>query len=284
MTGVAYLCGRTAMRALRSTLPSFLLTLALGLSGCSLPEAGSVQIIGHGGSGPEGEHPMNTREALEAGLALGIDGVELDVQMTADDVLVAYHPAQLNDLTPCEGKVNAKRWEELRRCPNTAEGERAYPIARLDSLLPALAATFPAADLTLDIKLFAEGDWMTYLDHFSSALKALHEHPDLYGRLIVECQIDEFLGMLRSKAPSLPLYLYANEATEGMIRARSLGCAGLTMDNARITSEQVAAAHAQGLKVTLFGVEGWWDHREALLKGPDRLQTDAPRSLATAKE
>ena len=268
----------------RSSLLPCLVALAFGLGGCSPPDPGAVLIIGHGGAGSEGQHPMNSEEALEEGLALGINGVELDVQLTADDVLVAFHPAQLNELTPCEGKVNAARWEDLRRCPNTAEGDRAYPIVRLDSVLPVLAARHPEADLTLDIKLFAEGDWLPYLDRFSNAIQAMHEHPTIAGRLIVECQNDEFLRMLHGKAPSLPLFLYATVATDGIARATSLGCVGITMDNGRMSQAEVAAAHAQGLKVTLFGVEDRWDHREALLKGPDRLQTDAPRSLATTAE
>ncbi|MBL7980329.1 MAG: hypothetical protein JNL52_00830 [Flavobacteriales bacterium] len=263
----------------RSLLIPCLVALAFGLVGCSPPDPGAVLIIGHGGAGSEGQHPMNSEEALEDGLALGFNGVELDVQLTADDVLVAFHPAQLNELTPCAGKVNALRWEDLLRCPNTAEGDRAYPIVRLDSLLPVLSKKYPGADFTLDIKLFAEGDWRPYLDRFSDAIQALHEHPVLAGRLIVECQNDEFLRMLHGKTPSLPLFLYATDATNGIARATSLGCVGVTMDNARMGQAEVAAARAQGVKVTLFGVDGWWSHRDALAKGPDRMQTDAPDQL-----
>ena len=76
---------------------------------------------------------MNSRMALITGLELGMDGVELDVQLTSDSVLVAYHTEDLRELTNCTGKINAHTWEELRSCPNTKTLE-SCPIVRLDSI------------------------------------------------------------------------------------------------------------------------------------------------------
>jgi glycerophosphoryl diester phosphodiesterase len=124
------------------------------LIACATPDRGDVKIIGHGGSGTEGEHPMNSRMALISGLELGLDGIELDVQLTADGVLVAYHAEDLDELTDCTGKVNAFTWDGLRACPNTS-GLEPYPIVRLDSALLEAAARFPEADFTLDFVTFA---------------------------------------------------------------------------------------------------------------------------------
>ena len=263
-------------------VPTTLLAVLLLLYGCGAPDATGVKIIGHGGMGPDAEHPMNSGDALLGGLALGIDGVEMDVQLSADTVLVAYHAQHLEELTPCTGLVNALPWTALLSCPNTLEGDRPYPLVRLDSLLLMAAARQPRADLTLDIKLFAAGDWWTYLETFTDALARLHAHPALHGRLVVECQVDDFLKLLHRKAPELPLFLYATDAKEGMVRAKAIGCAGVTMDNGRMSAEQVSEAHAQGLQVALFGVGGWWGHRQAIGKRPDRVQTDAPEVFATS--
>lgn len=254
------------------------------LGGCHMPDAAGVRIIGHGGLGAAAEQPMNSTMALLGGLALGIDGVEMDVQVTADSVLVAYHAQLLEELTPCAGLVNAFRWPQLMDCPNTREGDRSYPLARLDSLLQEAAVRYPHADFTLDIKLFAVGDWWDYLETVTDALVRLHAMHTLRGRLVVECQVDDFLKLLHRKDPELPLFLYATDAADGLTRARDIGCAGITMDNGRMTAEQVADAHTQGLQVALFGVGGWWSHRQALGKRPDRVQTDAPEDLAPQDE
>lgn len=248
----------------------------LALCGCGTPDPGGTAIIGHGGSGTEGEHPMNSREALAGGLALGIAGVEIDVQLTTDGVPVAFHGQDLRELTPCAGKVNAVNWADLGACPNTAEGDRPYPVVRVDSLLAELARTHPSASFTLDAKLFAAGEWWPYLERFSDVLTALHLRPELQGRLLVECQVEDFLRLLQRKAPGLPLYLYTHEVDQGLAHAKELGLAGITAHRSRMDAEQMHRARELGLQVTLFGADGRWAHRQAFGLKPDRVQSDAP--------
>lgn len=248
----------------------------LALWGCSTPDPGGTAVIGHGGLGTEGEHPMNSREALVGGLGLGIAGVEIDVQLTADGVPVAFHGQDLRELTPCAGKVNAVNWTDLRACPNTAEGDRPYPVVRVDSLLSELALAHPAASFTLDAKLFAAGDWWTYLEQFTDVLTALHQRPELHGRLLVECQVEDFLRLQQRKDPGLPLFLYTNDVEQGLARAKELGLTGITVDRSRIDVGQMDQARALGLQVTLFGAVDRWAHRQAFDLTPDRLQSDAP--------
>ncbi len=249
------------------------------LIACAAPDRGDVRIIGHGGSGTEGEHPMNSRMAVLSGLEFGLDGVELDVQLTSDTVLVAYHPEDLDELTNCTGKINAFTWDALRSCPNTSSLEP-YPILRLDSLLAEAATRFPKADFTLDCKLFAAGEWWPYLETFSSALAQLEERTGLNGRLLVECQVVDFLRLVRNKNKDIPVFLYATSFEAGMDTAATRGFTGITIDNKLISAEQVMEARKRGLAVSVFGVGGALGHDDALSKHPDRVQTDAPESFS----
>ncbi|MBK7382049.1 MAG: hypothetical protein IPI81_01750 [Flavobacteriales bacterium] len=249
------------------------------LIGCAAPDKGGVRIIGHGGSGTESDLPMNSGAALLRGAELGIDGIELDAQLTADSILVAYHPADLNELTDCSGKVNALPWDEIAHCPVWGDGDT-FRMVRLDSSLGAIAKRHPDVDFTLDCKLFAAGDWWTYMESFSDAIAVLDQQPHLTGRLIVECQIVEFLDLVKRKRPGIQVYLYATEVSTGIATAKAKRYDGITIDNALITKAQVAEAHAAGLSVTLFGVGSAMGHRDALGKVPDRLQTDSPSDFA----
>lgn len=248
------------------------------LSSCAAPDPSGVRIIGHGGMGDAAEFPMNSAEAILGGLGLGIDGVELDVQLTADSVLIAYHNEDLRDLTDCEGKINGHRWEELAPCANTTAAIH-HPLVRLDSLLPDLAARFPNTDFTLDIKLFAEGDWWSYLHAFRDALITLEAQPSLKGRLILECQEQAFIHLMHEAGPDIPLFLYAKDLPADIDRAVELACSGITANNSKISEGDIEQAHKAGLQVTIFGVGGAWGHGDALRKKPDRLQTDAPKEL-----
>ncbi len=247
----------------------------IALMACAAPDAGNVRIVGHGGLGADGAYPMNSREALLGGLSLGIAGVEMDVQLTADSVLVAYHDQDLGERTGCTGLINSKTWAELNQCPNTGHAGSPYPLVRLDSLLLNAATDHPAADFTLDCKLFAAGDWWDYLRAFAQVLKELNAQPALHGKLLVECQTDDFLRLLNEQ-PDMRTFLYATDLPGDLDRAMQLGCAGITVDNAMITGAQVQLAHGLGLQVAVFGVGSAWGHRKAFGKGPDRLQTDAP--------
>lgn len=57
--------------------------------------------------------PENTFAAFDNALALGADGLELDVRLSSDDVVVVHHDAQLDRTTNAAGYVGARTAHEL---------------------------------------------------------------------------------------------------------------------------------------------------------------------------
>ena len=241
------------------------------LSGCGEPYSDGTLRIGHGGSGLNSDHPMNSKEALMNGLATGLHGIELDVQLTADSVLVAYHPELLEELTACTGKVNAMTWAEFQNCPNVNEADTASAIVRLDQLLPMLAENYPQADFTLDCKLFAQDDWWPYLRTYARALRRLNT--ELPNKSIVECQVEISCGCSIGSAhtSTLPIWLQSGSSIR---RAATSHFAGITLSADRIDRDDVTMAHELGLKVSAFNVSGYWSRKQALQAGVDRIQLD----------
>lgn len=108
--------------------------LAALLASCADDEA--ILIIAHRGA---------TREALENSMAAfevardkGADGVELDVQLTADDRVVVLHDLALDRTTVCSGSVRERTLAELADCP-LSNGE---PIRTLDDVLARIGPWF----------------------------------------------------------------------------------------------------------------------------------------------
>lgn len=58
----------------------------------------------------------NSRMAMDAAAAGGVDMVELDVRRSADGILVVMHDATLERTTTCRGAVSARTLAELRAC------------------------------------------------------------------------------------------------------------------------------------------------------------------------
>lgn len=93
-----------------------------------------MRILAHRGS-PGPTTVENTVSAVLACLQGGADGVEVDLRLSADGVLVVCHDADLRRLTGLPLAVATTAWDELR---STADA-RAIPLARVEWMLAALA-------------------------------------------------------------------------------------------------------------------------------------------------
>jgi glycerophosphoryl diester phosphodiesterase len=59
--------------------------------------------------GASGSVPEHTRPAFEKALAIGVDMIELDVQLSCDGELVVIHDLELGRTTDGSGRVSAPR-------------------------------------------------------------------------------------------------------------------------------------------------------------------------------
>lgn len=77
--------------------------------------------------------PENTIRAFDAGLKAGADGLELDVHLSADGVVVVHHDATLDRATRGSGPIAAKTAAELAplHVPTLGEVLRRYRDARV---------------------------------------------------------------------------------------------------------------------------------------------------------
>ena len=77
--------------------------------------------------------PENTLQAFEHGVALGADGIELDVRASRDGRVVVLHDATLDRTTVLRGPVSQRTVDELRPAgvPELARVLRACPGVRV---------------------------------------------------------------------------------------------------------------------------------------------------------
>lgn len=77
-----------------------------------------ITVLGHAGislSVERAVYPPNTLKAMQYGMdVLGADGVEIDVQLTKDSVLVLFHDDFLDENTTGKGCVGQYNWEEIK--------------------------------------------------------------------------------------------------------------------------------------------------------------------------
>ncbi len=74
--------------------------------------------------------PENTIAAFDNGLALGADGLELDVHLSRDGVVVVHHDRTLNRTTTLAGPIAERNADELRRAEVPIAGRSPRALQR----------------------------------------------------------------------------------------------------------------------------------------------------------
>lgn len=162
-----------------------------------------MKILAH--RGVTRRHRENTLEAFADAVALGVDGIETDVRLTADGVLVLHHDRILRDGRPLAA-LKARDLDQALaplRPPRVEEALEAFPdllwnleikaVAAIPPLLALLARSPPRAEVVL-----------TSFDH-AGLLEATTKGRPRRGALIAHRPEDPFEARLleASRPPSL---------------------------------------------------------------------------------
>lgn len=108
--------------------------------GCFVPQP---LIIAHRGA--SAEQPENTLAAFRRALALKVDGIELDVQLTRDGVPVVFHDDTARRLTGQPGRLATRTWREI-------QSWRVHGTERIPRLSEVLALTRGRAVVQIELK------------------------------------------------------------------------------------------------------------------------------------
>lgn len=115
-------------------------------------------IIGH--RGLRERYVENTIEGFTGAESEGIDGVELDAQLSRDGKVIIFHDYDSSRLLGVNGKIYDLKYEELSKMKIKGSNE---PVPTLEKIL----------DVTSNLILFIE--LKTINDHFSEVNKGLEE-------------------------------------------------------------------------------------------------------------
>ncbi|MFM1874458.1 MAG: hypothetical protein RL266_195 [Bacteroidota bacterium] len=257
-----------------------ILALAIGLVGAIVlylhrNEHVEVQpiILGHGGMGVRSTYPLNSSESVDKALSYSIQGIELDVRMTADGVLVAFHDSTLDRATDCSGGISALNALEVLNC-RTGTWLKSSPIMSVEELLS--DSELNALIVSLDIKL--SNNSIPKVGQMAEALKSLTtKFPNI--NFLIESKNIELLHTLQDKSVGADLLLGSVDAQQAIDSALINNLSGIAIRMNAISEEEISRAQEQNLYVMLWGCGSVFSNRKAIQMHPDMIQTDDISSM-----
>jgi glycerophosphoryl diester phosphodiesterase len=205
----------------------------------------------------------------------GADGTEIDIQMTSDSILVAYHNGNLNEGTLCNGGINDKIWSEIWGCHYFSPISSSLNLMSVNDIFARLENTYDRT-YTFDCKLYSNNpDRVSYFNQYANAIiKLINTRSINPERLFIESQDTTFLRILQTKRNDLKLFIYPRTFEEGIAKAEYMRLFGITISNDNITKDQVTFAHTKGIRITLWNTKSVSENLDAMLKSPDYIQSD----------
>jgi glycerophosphoryl diester phosphodiesterase len=243
--------------------------------------------------------PENSLRAFRESLALGVDLLELDVHLSADERVVVIHDSTLDRTTDVRGPVAARTAAELGRVrlrgPDGAVTDERVPT--LDEVL-ALAAP-AAAGLLLEVKGPAAGVNVVYERRDGEVrISAGPEYAGLVDRTLAVVRRASMLGRVnvmgfspdvvaqtRALAPGVSTTFLVAAAHVQHVGARpeeaiawavGLGATDVGVQHTLASPALITAARAADVRVGVWTVNDEPAMRRVVELGVDVLTTDRP--------
>ena len=305
------LASASALRARRRRRWLLLLVLAglaWGLQGVGAPEtveAGAWRrgaddrplIIAHGGGLRHA--PANTLAALTRAAATGVDVLEFDVQLSADDQLVLMHDLTVDRTTDGRGLVRSLPVTELKTLNAAAHFEGPAGEGHAPEPIPTLAEVleyFAPSPLRFVIELKNPGaDGALAAERLAEALRRF----DLEDRVIVGSFHGETLTAFREVSGGAVLTSGASGEIARVMLLPALGLAGGAFDPAPVAVLQIPLqagpldlstpgfirrAQALGQAVQYWTINDLSTLERLALAGADGIMTDDVPALRAVLE
>ena len=248
------------------------------------------QVFAHRGGCDLG--PENTIAAFDIGMSTGADGLELDVHLSADNVVVVHHDKTLDRTTNATGPVAALTADELARVDAGYRFARGgeYPFRGRGIGVPTLReilARYRGVRTIIEIKVYTPAMGRAVADEIRRAGAVEYACVAGYGLASAAAARAALPGVAASASqPEVRLAVYRS-----ILRCPVRRAAYQTYqvperaEATRIVSPRfIRHAHSAGLKVQVWTVDEEADMRRLLEWGVDGLISNRPDVAVSVRD
>lgn len=229
----------------------------------------TAKLFCFGHRGARGHEPENTLRSVRRALALGADGIEVDVHLT-DGRLMVIHDDTLGRTTNGTGRVAEKSFAYLRSL-DAGKGE----------CIPTLAEVFDAVNRRAVINVELKGS-----DTAAPVVRLIDQYVRESGWHYEDFLVSSFdLAQIQTEKklqPEIRTGALIEKVPPGLAEfAERLGAWSLHPSKRCVTRELVADAHRRGLKVFVFTINRPAEIALMSRLGVDGVFTDYPERVGS---
>ena len=226
-----------------------------------------TKFINYAHRGASEYYPENTMTSFRAGVQMGANGIETDVQKTKDGLLVLFHDDTLARVTGEAGSICDYTYEELQRF-SVKKGELRDKIPLFDDFL----AEFADKELSFAIELKVDGIEQEVAD-------LLHKYGVNKKTTVTSFALSR-LEKMKKYAPRLKLGYLTKSVDESVIKSLlDIGVDEICPRANLITAEKVTELHRFGFNVRAWGVSNEETMKMVYEAGADGMTVNAPDVL-----
>ena len=248
------------------------------------------QVFAHRGGCDLG--PENTIAAFDIGMSTGADGLELDVHLSADNVLVVHHDRTLDRTTDATGPVAARTADELARVDAGYRFARGgdFPFRGRGIGVPTLRdvlARYRGVPTIIEIKVYTPAMGRAVAEEIRRAGAIDNACVAGYGLASATAARAGLPGVAASASqPEVRLAVYRSWLRWPVRRvAYQTYQVPERAEATRIVSRRfIRHAHAAGLKVQVWTVDEEPDMRRLLEWGVDGLISNRPDAAVRVRD
>lgn len=238
-----------------------------------------TNFLAHKGGGNYDEG--NTYDACVYGLER-MDGIEVDLQMSADKTLWLSHSPYVVGCGSFEENCFASLSDNNIRLVDTCLGP-GENYTELEKVFEFIKDNYSFKYISLDVKAWYPCDLsginiIKVLNMLAQQIIDLTAKYNLENKVMVESENGDFLYYIKSNSNFIETYLSTFGDFElGVSRALDAGFSGISFeynDNEELTKEQIDLIHRKGLKIQLWTFSNIEDINKVKLLDPDFIQTD----------
>ena len=253
---------------------------------------GHTLVIPHGGG--DGLFPENTKLAFDRTIAMGADVVDVDLRLTQDDVVIAFHDATVDRITGTTGSVRAMTFEQLSELDagwsftiagsDPTESD-SHPYRGKDVSIPTFESIldeFPTTLLSVDLK----DESLDMVQPVCDLLRAHRRHNDVFVGSNSDEQILEFRRQcpdVRTSAIMGDVYAARDARASNdpnFVPAVTVDQPPFRNDGRQLVdAESLAWAHQHGIAILTWVVNDVDDMKLLVDLGVDGIYTSYPDRL-----